>query len=227
MTLVFIHGAGCAREVFDAQLREFEGAHAPNLPGHLCGGSPETIAEFADSVVEYVANHLLDGIVLCGHSMGGAVALTIALRRPPWLAGVAALGSGGRMRVAPAFLSGLERDFKATARTIAGFFYADRAPERIDAAVRMMECVGQAQTLRDFRACDAFDVLDRLGEVAIPLLAVTGEADELAPPKFAQALADRVPGAEARIIPGGGHFVMVERPAETNSAIASFASGLS
>ena len=56
-------------------------------------------------------------------------------------------------------------------------------------------------------------------KLGVPLLAVTGDRDVMTPPKFAQWLADRVPGAAARIVAGAGHLVMIERPAETNAAI--------
>lgn len=226
MTLVFLHGAGCTGEVFAAQRAAFPNAHAPNLPGHLCPGAPATIAQFAKAVDAYVREQRLDDAVLCGHSMGAAVAIETALRRPAWLRAAVLLGGGARMRVAPAFLGGLQNDFEATARTIAGYFYADRTPERIERAFDMMCAVGKDQTLRDFRACDAFDALERLGGITVPVLAVTGDADKLTPPKHAGALADRVPGAQARIIASAGHFVMAERPTETNESIAAFLAGL-
>lgn len=227
MTLLFLHGAGCTGEVFSAQLPAFPGAHAPNLPGHLCEGSPQSIAQFADGVDAYVVKHGLQRVVLAGHSMGAAIAIESALRKAPWLRAAVLIGGGARMRVAPAFLDGLRTDFEETARTIAGYFYADDSPERIEAAVERMRSVGRDQTLRDFVACDVFDALERLGEITVPVLALTGEADKLAPAKHALALAGRVPGAQARIIPGAGHFVMVERPAETNAVAAAFLAGLS
>ena len=82
--------------------------------------------------------------------------------------------------------------------------------------------VGATTTIADFRACDAFDATDRLAGLALPLLALTGEQDRMTPPKFAAFLADRVPGAEARILPGAGHLAMVERPDETNAALSAF-----
>jgi pimeloyl-ACP methyl ester carboxylesterase len=90
----------------------------------------------------------------------------------------------------------------------------------------MMFAVGQAQTLRDFRACDVFDRIGRLGEVTLPVLAVTGELDVLTPPKFAEALADRIPGATARIVPGAGHLAMAERPGDVNDVLRTFVNHL-
>lgn len=160
--------------------------------------------------------------------MGGAVALEQALRKPEWLKGVVLLASGARLRVGPHVFEGLQGDFGRFARAfIPAYYFGEPQAEWVEAAVDdMIYGVGQAQTIRDFRACDAFDVLEHLGEITVPLLAVTGANDKMTPPKYAQALADRVPGAQARIIPGAGHFVMVERPAETNAALRTFISGI-
>lgn len=222
MTLVLIHGAGFTASVFEAQTAAFPQAHAPNLPGHLTAGSSDSIEDFAAFISAYVRDHAPDGAVLCGHSMGGAVALRVALDGDVFLRGIVLIGSGARMRVAPAILDGLARAFDETIARIAAMLFANPLPERVDAAVESMRRVGQAQTLRDYRACDAFDVIEQLGEVAVPLLALTGESDVMTPPKYAAALADRVPGAQARIVPGAGHMLMSECPAETNALLAAF-----
>jgi 3-oxoadipate enol-lactonase len=101
-------------------------------------------------------------------------------------------------------------------------FFAAPSPAMIESSVTEMLQVGQAQTIADFRACDAFDATERLANLALPLLALTGEQDRLTPSKFAAFLADRVPGAEARILPEAGHLAMVERPDETNAALRAF-----
>lgn len=220
--LIFIHGSGFTGRVFDAQLAAFEGAQAPNLPGHTVPGSCATVAQFADFIAEYIRERADGQIVLCGNSLGGAVALECALRNLPQIAGIILLGSGSRLRVSPDFLNGLADDFDATARMIAGYLYADATPERIADAVASMQAVGKAQTRLDYLACDAFDVTDKLAQLDLPLLAITGESDRMTPPKYAFALADRVPGAKARIVPDAGHLVMVERPAESNELIAGF-----
>ncbi len=225
-TFVFIHGAGCTGDIFAAQVAAFPGSLAPTLPGHTTPGSTAGIEESADAILAALREGGVNDAILCGSSMGGAIALEIALRHDPRVRALALLGSGSRLRVAPAILEGLNADFAATARTLAGYFYAEPTPERIEASVAMMLAVGQAQTLRDFRACDAFDATERLGEIAVPLCAITGERDAMTPPKYALALADRVPGASARILPGAGHLAIVERPGETNEALRSFVTNI-
>jgi pimeloyl-ACP methyl ester carboxylesterase len=222
MTIVFLHGAGCTGEVFAAQTAAFDGSIALTLPGHTIPGEPAGIEAFADAVSAQLAEHELDDVILCGHSMGGAIALELALRREPRLRAVVMLSSGARLRVGPALLEQMERDFEATARELPRHFYAEPSPDQLAASTRMMLAVGQAQTLRDFRACDAFDRIARLEEVALPLLAVTGERDVLTPPKFAESLADRVPGASARIVPRAGHLAIAERPGDVNDVLRTF-----
>jgi pimeloyl-ACP methyl ester carboxylesterase len=225
VTLLFIHGAGFTGDCFEKQLRYFPGSHAPNLPGHFSDGEPAAIDDFADAIEQYVEQESLQDVIACGHSMGGAVALAVALRGRVPLRGIALLGAGARLRVAPDILQALQSDFETGVRNLAPLFFAQPSEKRVEWAVASMLSIGPQQTLRDFRACNAFDVLERLSEIRVQLLALTGEHDTMTPVKYALALADRVPRGQARIIRGAGHFVMVERPQETNAALAAFISG--
>jgi 3-oxoadipate enol-lactonase len=225
--IVFLHGAGCTSEIFAAQLAAFPGSVAVQLPGHGVPGAPETIAALADAVGAEIQERNARDVVLCGSSMGGGIALELALRRGEHLRGVVLLDSGAKLRVSRQILESLELDFDSAAQTLARLFFLEPTTARVNGAVAMMQSVGQAQTLRDFRACDAFDVTSRLGEIRVPLLALAGEADVLTPPKFAQFVADRVDGAQARILPGAGHLPMIEQPAETNAALRAFVTQLS
>ncbi|HTU83502.1 MAG TPA: alpha/beta hydrolase [Candidatus Acidoferrales bacterium] len=223
MTLLFIHGAGGDARAFLNQIAVFSDAVAMTLPGHRGdAGGPDSIAAFADHVVGQLDRYRWPSVVLCGHSMGGAIALETALRGDPRVAGVVTIASGARMRVAPAFLESMEGDFPSAARSFASYFFAHPDPYAVDEAVATMLAVGAEQTLRDLRACDAWDATERLGGLRVPLLAVGGDRDKLTPEKFVRFLADRVPDGEARILEETGHFAMVERPDETNAAIRAF-----
>ena len=222
--LLFLHGAGCSADVFAAQTRAFDDSIAVALPGHGVPGAAESIEQFADYVEAFSNDRDLREIVLVGSSMGGAIALELALRRNARIKGVALIGSGAKLRVSPAIFEAIERDFNAASAMLAQWFFAEPTPARTKKAIADMHVVGKAQTNRDFLACNAFDVTDRLDRIKVPLVSITGERDVMVPPKFGGFVADRVYGASARILPGAGHLAMVESPDDTNDALSSFVS---
>lgn len=224
MKLVFIHGAGGDSSVFAAQTSAFANSVAFNLPGHSRDGFCDSVGAFADDVAHQLEHMGLSDVVLVGSSMGGAIALELALRKHPAVRGVALLGSGAKLRVAPAIFDSIDADFPAAAKMLSGYFFAAPTELQLKSVVALMLSVGQKQTKVDFAACNAFDVSDRVHDIRIPLLALTGERDMMTPPKFADFLGDRVPGAQTRIVSGAGHLLFIERPAETNEALRAFVS---
>jgi pimeloyl-ACP methyl ester carboxylesterase len=76
--------------------------------------------------------------------------------------------------------------------------------------------------LADFHACNGFDMMSRLGEIAVPTLVVTGDEDRLTPLKYGEYLATNIPGAVLKIIHGAGHLAMLEKPTEVNAVITAF-----
>lgn len=225
-TLLCLHGAGFTGYVFDSQRRAFGDLRAPNLPGHERPGEPATVAEFADYVEGYVQDEGLANVVLCGHSLGGAIALEVTLRALPQVQGLVLFGSGARLRVGAHLLEGLKDDFESTTSTIARSLYADGNSPLVAQARQSFARVGQAQTLRDFGACNSFDVKEQLSRIRVPLLAITGKHDVMTPPKYALSLAAGVGRGSAIIIENAGHMAMQERPAETNVALLDFVTGL-
>jgi pimeloyl-ACP methyl ester carboxylesterase len=225
-TLCFIHGAGSTGEVFAAQRSAFPDAIVVQLPGHDRAGDARTIAEFADAVATDLDAADAREVVLCGSSMGGAIALELGLRAHPRVRALVLLGSGARLRVAPQLFEDLERDFGGAVRRLARMFFHAPTEDAIERAATMMERVGRERTIADFRACDAFDVRERLAELHLPVLAVTGAGDVLTPPKFATFIGERVAGARVEIVPEAGHLVMTEAPQVVNDLLAGFVASL-
>ncbi|GAC1502268.1 MAG: alpha/beta fold hydrolase [Vulcanimicrobiaceae bacterium] len=207
--------------MFRHQAEAFGASLAPNLPGHDAPGGAEDVAQFADFIQAQMQGEDLREVVVCGNSLGGAIALELALRRLPSIIAVIAIGSGSRLRVAKRFLDGLECDFECTMRELAELMFANPTPSQIAEVCESMQRVGHKQTQRDFLACDRFNVDERLAEIGVPLLAITGAGDVMTPPKYGAALAARVQRGQARII-SGGHLAMLENPGATNEAIANF-----
>ena len=225
--LVFVHGAGGSHLHWPPQLRRLAGAntYGLDLPGHgqSEGQGRTSISAYADFVAAFLEILGLEKVTLVGHSMGGATALDFALRYPEKLAGLVLVGSGARLRVAPTILNGIHQDFEAVVRLICDYAFSLDAPEQLKREGRRQ--MGQTHPdvlYGDFAACDAFDVMDRLGEIRCPTLAICGTADRLTPPKYSTYLRDNIPAAQLVLIEGAGHMVMLEQPEAVSRAIADF-----
>jgi pimeloyl-ACP methyl ester carboxylesterase len=73
-------------------------------------------------------------------------------------------------------------------------------------------------------ATSTFDAYERLQDLKVPALILTGDSDRLIPPDNSCLLAQRIPGAELHIIPGVGHGFIKQETTETVKLILDFTS---
>lgn len=232
LTLVLVHGAGSAATIWDrvtAALDQRWSVLVPNLPGH--GGEPRpgrpSIDAYATWLEAYLASQTEGSVVLGGHSMGGAIAQLVALRRRAELSGLILLSTGARLRVAPEFLAGLQTDFEGTLRQSADLAFATASPFELRLENQAhLEQAGPAVVHDDFAACDVFDVASRLREIELPTLVLCGIDDQMTPPRYSQLLASTLGDARLKLIPGAGHMLPIEQPAVTAAEIDDFLSDL-
>lgn len=223
--LLFIHGAGGSHQHWGYQLNDLATLAriiAPDLPGYgrSPGPAPDTIARYADQLLALLDTLGISRAVLAGHSMGAAIALHLAIEQPARVAGLALLGGGARMRVAPAFIDGLERDPPATTEQISAYLYDTEAPPELVAEGRAAFQHNDPATLRNsFIACDLFDVREHLTTVTCPTLIICGEHDQMTPPKLSTALQAAISNARLELLPDTGHMPMLERPAEVTAML--------
>jgi len=231
--LVLVHGAGGSHLDWPAPLRRLRGAnvYALDLPGHGRSEGPgrSSIVAYRDFLRAFLDAVGLERATVVGHSMGGAIALDFALHYPDRLAGLILVGSGARLRVAPAILTGILSDsevetaFEATVDLVCDYAYGPGATEQLKRLGRQRLLQTPPQVLHgDYAACDAFDVMERLGEVRSPTLVIGGTADVLTPPKYSVYLRDHIPGAELVLVDAAGHMVMLEKPEAVSRAISKF-----
>lgn len=229
MKLVFIHGSGGTGRVWRYQTEHFPGSVAVTLPGHPDGVSCESIEEATSWLRSELRSQAgSETFVLVGHSLGGAIALQYALEHRDEVAGIVLVGSGARLRVHPATLKAMEQsiDHPESFPQIIADSYRKVSAEFAAELGELSITLGPAPFLNDLRACDRFDLIDRLGEIDVPALAIAGTEDVMTPPKYATFLKERMPNASVQIIDGGTHFVFAEYPDEVNRAIADFVASL-
>jgi len=227
--LVLVHGAGGSRLLWPPQLRRLPGAtvYTLDLPGHGRSGGPacDTVAGYAGAIAAFLDEVGVAQAVIVGHSMGGAIALTLALDLADRVAGLVLVATGARLRVTPTILESIHRDFEAAVELVSRAMWSPAAePVLVERGRRALLEAGPAVLASDLTACDRFDVMERLGEIAAPTLVVAGSADVLTPLKYARFLAERIPNARCEILEGAGHMVMLERPAEVARAVGEFLS---
>ncbi|HRW05586.1 MAG TPA: alpha/beta hydrolase [Caldilineaceae bacterium] len=235
-TVILIHGAGLHHLSWPPQLRRLPNAtvYAVDLPGHgaslpivLKAGKTVTIDEYA-AVINGTIHHLsLPNVVLVGHSMGAAIAMTCALaaqeeslRR---LAGLVVVGAGATMPVNQRIFTGLTQDFAGMTAKLIDWMYGPEWPDRY--RLRALEELRKnqvAQLLADFAACNAFDVRDRLATLQLPTLIICGEEDKMTPVAYSRELAEMIPQSELSLIPHCGHMAMLEKPAIVTERIQTF-----
>ncbi|PLX44494.1 MAG: hypothetical protein C0609_05410 [Deltaproteobacteria bacterium] len=227
-TLIFIHGSGGDRSLWEKQLtglsKKFN-VVALDLPGHGGTSSPQcaTIPEYAAEVAGFIRAASLPMPVPCGLSIGGGIALQLILDYPDELFAAVLVGTGSRLRVSPKIFEAINSDYAAFARGILPLAAAPGfSAVELASVVRVMEATPPEVTAGDFRACDAFDVSPRLGEIKIPVLVISALEDKLTPPKYGEFLRDNIEGARLVLIPGVGHLLPLEAPRRLNDSIREF-----
>ena len=228
-SLLLLHGAGGTHLDWPAPLRRLPGVtvYTLDLPGHGRSSGPgrDSIEDYTATVNSFI-NVLQLGqekLFLLGHSMGGAITQMAALEAPDRLSGIILIGSGARLRVAGELLSLLAENSSGAAATIAGLYWSPEAPRIFrQRSAYLLQNVDPEVLHGDFLACDRFDVMDRLGEITVPALVISGSQDRLTPPKYGRYLADHLPHARLVTIEGAGHMMAQEQPETVASAVAHF-----
>ena len=75
---------------------------------------------------------------------------------------------------------------------------------------------------RQFDACQRHDTGDRLHQLAVATLIMTGDDDPLVPPENSHILKDLIPGAELIVFSGGRHCFFIEHADRFNQEAVGF-----
>lgn len=253
-TLVFVHGLGSYLRAWEKNIHELSGSYrciALDLPGYgQSGASSEGYHPkyFATVLAQLIEKLALKNVILVGHSMGGQIAMHLALDYPELIKKM--------VLVAPAGLEAFSEAEKMWFKQIyTPAFVAAATPEQVqqnyllnffkmpkDAETMIKDRIAQMSTEGFAAYCEMIPqcvmgmleqpVLERLSELKLPVFLLFGKEDRLIPNKFlhpgltTEAVAaigmEKIPNARLHMVSEAGHFVQWEKSAEVNQAISDF-----
>ncbi|MEV8375232.1 alpha/beta hydrolase [Kribbella sp. NPDC056861] len=209
--------------------------------------SMEKYAYFADQVAQHLGE---EKVFFLGHSHGGFVALQFALDYPDRLRGVIVydgMAFNGQelgeeaFRQIEAYVARRPAGDPVAAQVLAA--WQEETPEdkasQVDALQRLLPVYFKdfeeiAPRLADWfplvditidpnRQPSAWDVRERLGEIAVPVLVIVGAYDFICGEKWARQLHDGIKGSELVVLGDSGHFGHLEEPEAFFGAVLRFA----
>jgi 2-succinyl-6-hydroxy-2,4-cyclohexadiene-1-carboxylate synthase len=234
-TLVLLHGFSGTRHAWDGVAERIDAERyrplALDLPGHGDAGAVAGPITF-DSCVAAVLAAAPERFALCGYSLGGRVALHVALAAPERISRLVLVSCS----------AGIEDDAERAARRASDerlaaelesipfeqfiekwrtqpLFADDPADvgERAREDQRRNDPLALAKAMRGLGTGEMTPLWDRLGELQMPSTFVAGERDA----KF-RGIGERIvrlmPDAELAVIPGG-HVLPLESPRELTGVI--------
>jgi len=222
---LFVHGAGEVGGVWHYQCRNFAGSDAVSLPGHPQGEVCSSIDEYAAWLDNYTRERNYNDVVLSGHSAGGAVILTCALRSPKCYKGLILIGAGAKFRPLHETIAVMKRAVKGDDLEWRRSFvekYRLVDPKIREVLIEKRVSLGPSVQLKDLLCCSRFDVREMLKEIKLPSLIICGRGDIQTPPEYSQYLAANIEYSELVIIEGATHQVMLEKPTQVNNEIERF-----
>jgi pimeloyl-ACP methyl ester carboxylesterase len=225
--LLLVHGAGGSHLDWPAELRRLPDATAiaPDLPGH--GRSPgpgrQAISAYVGDLIALLDALQIRRAIVGGHSMGGAIAQTMAINYPERVAGLILIGTGARLHVHPDILNNVRNNPAQVYELLINWMWAAHVPEQVLRLGRKRMAANDPHTVYgDYVACHAFDVMPQLRRIAAPTLVVGGTADQMTPLQYSTDLAEQIPHAELVTVEGGGHMMMLEQPLVVAQAVAGW-----
>ncbi len=195
-------------------------------------GGAMTVARMAEDMRALLEALKLVPSHVVGISMGGVLALQLALTRPEMIEKLVLVNAFARLRpdrpsvwayfalrMILVHTMGLEAQARAVSKRI--------LPREDQAELReiMVQTVRQANPRAyrgAMRALALFDVQDRLREIHLPTMVVTGADDNTVPPPLQRRLLLGILGAQQVIIPNAGHAVTADQPDAFNRVLLEF-----
>ena len=244
--LVFLHGLGGSRATWMNVLGDLVDRYhvaALDLLGHGQSDKPDpeatdySVVGLAAAVGAALTELGLHPAVLVGHSLGGAIAIHLALEQPDLVRGLVLIDSAGLgSEINPDLLDRVEAEPSLDeARLLLDLFYENKRLI-LDRGVQEMYqsqlAPGASEALRAIanasfgRDGQLLELQDRLGDLTVPAMVIWGEADRVIPAAHAATASETIPGAWLEVLETIGHVPQVEAAPAVAKLIGEFVQSL-
>lgn len=227
--LLFVHGWSCDRSYWKNQIAEFAKSYTVvtvDLGGHGESGLDRkdwTVEAFGKDVAAVVETLGLDRVVLIGHSMGGAVIFEAARLVPDRVVALVGVDTYQDLEreigddVRAQFLAAFRTDFVATTKSfVRGMFPAGADTALVDAVAADMAAAPPEVAVSSLENVFEYKTRGKLEGLKIPVHAINADLY----PTNLEAGKRQTYAFEVKIMPGRGHFPMLEDPATFNKLLA-------
>jgi len=218
-------------------LTEIGPVYALDLAGFGLSGFPPgqryaTIAQQVAFVQAMIRDVIGKPTLLVGNSMGGWIAIRVALDSPELVAGLVLLAPGGAiLRGRESWEPFLQTVSLADSRTVRAALRQmyGRPPLPLYLAGHGLRSIFRRDPVTQFIATlNERDMLypEDVRAVSVPTALIWGEADQFLPPESRDFFCSNLPNAQVLLLPGCGHMPQQQRPRQVAAFIRRFAQGL-
>ena len=237
---VFINGLGTDHRIWDSVVEA--------LPAELSvlrydlrgqglselGPGPYDVATLSRDLELLLARIGAVSVVPIGYSLGGLVAQQFALAHPARVRGLGLCATSARIGNADAWRQRAERVRQGGLASISGSVmeiwfsaaFRELQPHVVRGYRTLLERSDAASYLAALGLLGQTDLSATLSQLSVPALVVAGGADLAVPPEQVRQFAERISGAQFRVLAGAGHLLGVEQPQALARCISDFMEGL-
>lgn len=160
-----------------------------------------------------------------GHSMGGAIAQAMALKRPDRVLGLVLAGTGAQLPVNPLLIANLESHPEVALKQIMQWSLTKEAPsDLVSKSLMQALAYDPRRAVREFMACQAFDMRPYLAQIRVPKALIAADHDRMTPISRFKDFQGAWPNTPLYTVKSAGHLMMLEQPDQFNAILTTIRS---
>ena len=237
--ILLLHGLGADSRSWGYQFSALASSGfrpiAVDLPGFGQSAPLQSgwnIPAVADQMASWLSVSGYGNIPVVGISMGGTVALQLAISHPEVVSSLILVSTFACLRprnlhtasyLFRRFVSVAMRGGASQAEMVAWHLFP--LPEQKELRTAMVDLIHETDPgvyKAAMSALATFDVRKKLATIRAPVLVISGEQDATVPLDNQRELVEHIPGARMVIIPGARHAVTADHPDSFNAAMLAF-----